>query len=57
MRKHRWLEIECLHMVGDPESKGLKVAALNLFYPTASPLLRKAVFSYSDTVSLGRGGG
>ncbi len=27
MGKHRWLEIECLHMVGDPESKRLKVAA------------------------------
>ncbi len=40
-------------MVGDPESKRLKVAALNLFHPTASPLLRKAVFSYCDTASRG----
>ena len=28
-------------MIGDPESKRLKVAALNLFHPTASPLLRE----------------
>jgi hypothetical protein len=40
-------------MVGDPESKRLKVAAQNLFHPTASPLFRKAVFSYYDTVSGG----
>ncbi len=38
-------------MVGDPESKRLKVAALNLFHPTAFPFSRKAVFSYYDTVS------
>ena len=38
-------------MVGDPESKRLKVAALNLFRPTAFLLFRKAVFSYYDTVS------
>jgi hypothetical protein len=31
-------------MVGDPESKRLKVAALNLFHPTASPLFQKVVF-------------
>jgi hypothetical protein len=42
-------------MVGDPESKRLKVAALNLFHPTASPLFREAVFSYYDTVSMERG--
>ncbi len=42
-------------MVGDPESNRLKVAALNLFHPTASPLLREAVFSYCDTASEGEG--
>jgi len=42
-------------MVGDPESNRLKVAALNLFHPTASPVLREAVFSYCDTASGGRG--
>jgi hypothetical protein len=46
MENHLWLEIECLHMVGDPKGKRLKVAALNLFYPTASPLFQKAVFLY-----------
>jgi len=40
-------------MVGGLESKRLKVAALNLFHPTASPLFRKAVFSYRDTASEG----
>ena len=54
MGDHRSLKIECLHRVGDPESKQLKVAALNLFRPTAVPLFRKAVFSYYDTVSWGR---
>ncbi len=39
--------------VGDSESKRLKVAALNLFHPTASLLSRIAVFSYCDTVSRG----
>ncbi len=29
--EHRWLKIECLHMVGDSESKWLKVTALNLW--------------------------
>jgi hypothetical protein len=43
------------HRVGDPESKRLKVAALNLFHPTASPLFQKAVFSYCETASTGRG--
>jgi hypothetical protein len=48
MENRRWLKIECLHMVGDPESKGLKIAALNLFHPTASPFFWKAVFSYYE---------
>jgi hypothetical protein len=30
MGNRRWLKIERLHMVGAPESKRLKVAALNL---------------------------
>ncbi len=42
-------------MVGDRESKRLKVAVLILFHPTASPLFQKAVFSYYDTIY--RGGG
>jgi hypothetical protein len=55
MGKHHWLKIECLHMVGDPESKRLKVAALNLSDPITSPLLRQTVFSYCDPVSEGGG--
>jgi hypothetical protein len=31
-------------MVGNADSERLKVAALNLFHPTASPLSRRAVF-------------
>src|SRR3972149_1565103 len=53
MGKARWVKIECLHRVGGPESKRLKVAALNLLHPTASPLFRIAVFLYYDTVSRG----
>jgi hypothetical protein len=40
-------------MVGELGSKRLKVSALNLFHPTASPLFGKASFSYYDTVSEG----
>ncbi len=40
----RWMEIECFHMIGGPESKRLKDATPNLFHPTASPLFRKGVF-------------
>jgi hypothetical protein len=38
------MKIECFHMLGGPEWKRLKVAAPNLFHPTAFPLFRKAVF-------------
>jgi hypothetical protein len=57
MGNDRWYDIECYHRVADPESKGLKVTALNLIHPTASPFSQSAVFSYYDTVSLGRGMG
>jgi hypothetical protein len=30
MATHRWFKIECVHFTGDPESKRVKVAALNL---------------------------
>jgi hypothetical protein len=40
----RRLKIECLRRVGDPEFKRLKVAALNLFYPTVSPFCEKPFF-------------
>jgi hypothetical protein len=38
-------------MLGTRESGRLKVTALNLFHPTASPLSKKLVFSYYDTTS------
>ncbi len=37
MGNHRLYKIECLHMLGTPESERLKVTALNLFHQTASP--------------------
>ena len=54
MGNPRLYKIEYLHTLGMPESKRLKVTALNLFHPTASPLFEKSVFSYYDTVSWGR---
>ena len=37
-------KIECLHTLGTPESEQLKVTALNLLHPTASPLFKGWVF-------------
>jgi hypothetical protein len=54
MGNHRWLKIECLYVVGDPGSEQLKVSALNLYHPTASPLFCEAESPYYDKVSLGR---
>ena len=36
--------IERIHALGMPESERLKVIALNLFHPTASPLFEKVGF-------------
>ena len=44
MGNERWFKIECFHEVANPESKRLKVAALNLFHPTAPPLFLMAGF-------------
>ncbi len=44
MGNRRLYKIECLHMLGTPESERLKVTALNLFHPTVSPLFKKLVF-------------
>ena len=49
-------KIERIHMLGTPESEGLKVAALNLFHPTASPPLQHVSF-FIVTQSLKRGEG
>jgi hypothetical protein len=48
-------KIECFHVFGMHESERLKVTALNLFHPTASPPFQKVSFFYYDTVSKGRG--
>ena len=58
MENRRLYEIECLHMLGTPESERLKVTALNLFHPTASPPFPKNPFFHIATQSLaGEGGG
>jgi len=46
-------KIERIHMLGTPESEGLKVTALNLFHPTTSLSLQHVSF-FCDTVSGGR---
>ena len=38
----RLYKIECFHKLGTSESERLKVTALNLFHPTASPPLYKS---------------
>jgi hypothetical protein len=53
MGNRRLYKIECLHMLGTRESERLKVTALNLFHPTASPSFNKLVISYYDTTSEG----
>jgi len=44
MGNRRLHKIERFHMLGPPESERLKVTALNLFHPTASPLLQRIGF-------------
>jgi hypothetical protein len=52
MRNRHLYKIECFHTLVTPEFELLKVAALNLFHPTASPLIQNVgFFSYCDTVS------
>ncbi len=49
-------KIELIHTLGTYESEQIKVAALNLFHPTAFPPLPKWLcFRYYDIASLGRG--
>ena len=57
MRNHHLYKIECLHTLGTLKSERLKVTALNLFNPTASPLFQNVSFLYCDTVSKGGGKG
>jgi hypothetical protein len=51
MGNRRSYKAECIHTLGTPESEHLKVAALNLFRPTAFPLLQELVSCYCATVS------
>jgi len=37
-------KIECPYTLGTPEFERLKVAAVNLFHPTASPLFQNVRF-------------
>ena len=53
MGNRRLYKIECLHMLGTRESERLKVTALNLFHPTASPLFRRNRFFHVATQSPG----
>ena len=41
MGNRRLYKIKCLHTLGTRESDVLKVTALNLLHPTASPLFQK----------------
>jgi hypothetical protein len=56
MGKHRWLKIECLHRVDNLESERLKVAALNLIHPIASPLFKNPYFHVATEAAKGEGG-
>jgi hypothetical protein len=37
-------KIECFHALGTPDSERLKVTALSLFHPIASPFVQKVGF-------------
>ena len=56
MGNRRLYKIERFHAPGASESEPLKVTALNLFHPTASPLFPKNRFFHIATQSpVGRG--
>jgi hypothetical protein len=50
-------KIECFHAIGMHESERFRVTALNLFHPTASPLIQKGNFYITAQPPLGRGMG
>ncbi len=56
MGNHRLYNAERIHALGTPESERLKVTALNLFHPTAPPLLQE-LFLFVVTQSHGQEGG
>jgi hypothetical protein len=49
MRNRHLYKIECFHTLVTPEFERLKVAALNLFHPTASPLIQNVGFFHIVT--------
>ncbi len=51
MGNRRLNKIVCFYTIDTSESERVKVTALNLFHPTASPLVQKSVYSYCDTTS------
>jgi hypothetical protein len=54
MGNHCLYKIQRFQVFATLESEQLKVTALNLFHPTASPpFLQRCVFSYYDTLSKG----
>ena len=55
MGNRRLYKIEHFHTLGTSESERLKVTALNLFHPTASPRLPKDRFLYVATQPLRAG--
>ena len=55
MGNRRLFKFGCLHTLGTHESGVLKVTALNLFHPTASPLFQEV--SLHMTTQLRRGEG
>jgi hypothetical protein len=56
MGNRRLYKIEYFHMLGTPEPERLKVTALNLFHPTASPPCGKvSLFVLRHNVTAGRG--
>jgi hypothetical protein len=56
MGNRRLYKVERFHTLGKSESEGLKVTALNLFHPTASPPFPKNRFFHIATQSLQTGG-
>jgi hypothetical protein len=58
MGNRRLHKTERFNTLGIPESERLKVTALNLFHPTASPLLQNVgVFHIATQPSEGKGKG
>ena len=53
MENHRLYKIQRFHVLVTLEPERLKVTALNLFHPTASPPFQKVRFFHIATQSLG----